>query len=186
MKLFIALAITALASVSASYASEDQSNSGTNITAARAKAQAYANAVRRNPSDLRLRKELARNLLEAGLANRAAQQMQTAVKFGLRSADDFCLLADAYRFSGQVNSAISNYMEAVNIKPDHAHAKAGMALCYMSAGFAKTGERVCQQALTKVSEAEGKRELLATLKSIRDSVNQTQVDQLAANEKRAI
>lgn len=187
MRLMTALAIIA-GSISlwtpAGSAQELGAPSGIEMMAAKERAQKLVIVIRKKPSDLATRRQLVQALLQAGFAERAAVEMQGLVKCGLRSADDFCLLGDAYRFAGKVTSAISNYMEAINISPYHAHAKAGLAICYMSAGHAKTGEKVCKDALATIRDVNGRKELFNTLKTIKDNELQASMERLAAaNQK---
>lgn len=184
MKVLTTLAtlISSISLLTPAYAAQDmQTTSGTEMMAARTRAQKLIIVIKKRPSDLAMRRQLVQALLQAGFAEKAAVEMQGLVKCGLRSADDFCLLGDAYRFAGKVTSAISNYMEAINISPYHAHAKAGLAICYMSAGYAKTGEKVCKDALASIRDINGRKELVNTLRTIHETEQQGDLERLAAN-----
>lgn len=183
MRLMTALAtiISAITIWTPNCAAQDmEAPSAIKMMEAKGRAQKLVLIIRKQPSDLAMRRQLVQALLQAGLAERAANEMQLLVKCGLRSADDFCLLGDAYRYAGKVTSAISNYMEAINISPCHAHAKAGLAICYMSAGHAKTGEKLCEDALALVRDLNGRKELFSTLKTIKETETQEAVNRVAA------
>lgn len=137
------------------------------IFEAKAAAIALSNEVRRDPCDLIARRSLVEALIQMGRSEQAAREMQILVRFGMRAPEDFCLLADAYRYAGKTSSAIQNYQESLNINPLYAHARAGMAICYMHAGFPKTGEKICKEALSMTIDREGRHELKETLKTIR-------------------
>lgn len=137
--------------------------------AARTAVSILSEAIRRDPSDLNLRRCLVESLIECGLAERASREMQQLVRLGMRSAEDFCLLADAYRFAGKISSAVLNYHEALNISPSYAHARAGLALAYSAAGYGRTAEQVCKEGLSRVQDIQGRRELREALKSIREA-----------------
>lgn len=158
--------------------------SGADMTMAKVRVHKLVLVIKNRPSDLSMRRQLVLALLQAGFAERAASEMQLLVKCGLRSADDFCLLGDTYRFSGKLTSAISNYLEAINISPYHSHAKAGLAICYMSAGHAKIGEKVCKDALASIRDFSGRRELVSTLKTIKENEMQATIDHLAAGSQK--
>lgn len=125
--------------------------------------------IRKNPSDLALRRQLVEALLRKGLSVKAAEQMQGLLKAGLRSTEDFCLLADCYRYAGKLSSAVLNYQEALNLAPDNVHAKSGLALCYMLAGNAGVGEKVCKEAMKNAQDTKSRNELSMTLKAIKDA-----------------
>lgn len=182
MKLMTALAIIAssISLCTPCFAQEMNAPSGADMTMAKKRVHKLVLVIKNRPSDLSMRRELVQALLQAGFAERAASEMQLLVKCGLRSADDFCLLGDTYRFSGRLPSAISNYLEAINIAPYHAHAKAGLAICYMSAGHAKIGEKVCKDALASIRDLNGRRELVSALKTIKETETQAALDHLSA------
>jgi tetratricopeptide (TPR) repeat protein len=147
-------------------------NAQMTIIAARKRVQQLSTLVRQSPSNLPVRRALVEALLQSGLANEAANQMQSLVKIGMRTAEDFCLLADAYRSSGQASSAIRNYQEALNIDPTSTTAHKGMALTYLIAGYPHIGEEVCRRALGTISRTAERRTLLNVLSQIRESEEQ--------------
>ena len=142
---------------------------GITVIEAKAEAANLAVLIKRDPSNLKLRRYYCEKLLKAGLSSEAAQQMQAIVALGQRSPEDFCLLADTYRFSGNYCSAILNYQEALGIVPGYAQARAGMALCYMQAGCPKIAKKVCREGLSGTSNLTDRRVLISALKSAQEA-----------------
>lgn len=138
------------------------------IAEAKAEASILERSIRRNPSNLDLRRAYCEQLIKAGLSLDAAKQMQAVVALGQRIPADFTLLADAYRYAGNYQSAIENYQEALGIEPTNAQAKAGMALAYMQAGCPKIAQRVCKEGLANASRPAERRILLAALKNAKE------------------
>ncbi len=164
----LSLSQAALASSLKSPISSD-SNSETNFNLAEARSYARSLAVklRKDPANLDLRKDLVRALINAGHSKAAAQQMHLLIRAGMRSNEDFALLADCCRFSGNFKSAIRYYQESLGITPGYAHARAGMALSYMQAGMFNLAERLCKEAMLACSKKDEKKELAKTLSEIR-------------------
>lgn len=142
---------------------------GTELGQAKKDLQALSAAIRNNPSDLQRRRMLVETFLALGMSRRAADEMEGLVKAGLRKPEDFALLADTYRFSGRLTSAIQNYQEALSISPNFGHARAGMALAYMQAGAKKTAESICKKALLEASDLNAVHELRDAMKTIKEA-----------------
>ena len=160
--------------IQAAQAAADSIKVNAQLNGARVRISKLTKIIRKDPTDLLSRRQYVEALLQLGMANQAASEMQRLVRIGLRSPKDFCLLADAYRFSGRTATAMTNYQEALNINPSFSHAKAGLALCYVAAGAPRVGEKVCRDALAMIRNTEGRKELAATLKSIKDQELQGQ------------
>lgn len=123
-------------------------------------------AIRSNPADLQVRRVYVQALVRAGKVKTATNEMEGLVRAGLRSADDFALLADCYRYGAEFNKAVHYYQESLNLATDDSHAKSGLALTYMLAGQTRTALKVCQEGLTLAKDVNGRRELLQTMANI--------------------
>ncbi|MBX9688102.1 MAG: tetratricopeptide repeat protein [Candidatus Obscuribacterales bacterium] len=125
-------------------------------------------AICANPSDLSLRRCYVETLIKTGQCSAAAKEMQGLVKVGLRSSEDFTLLADAYRYCGELRAALLNYQEALNIAPDFAPAQSGMAFCYMLCGQQNRAEKVCKDAMTQIKDDAGRRLIQRTILTLKE------------------
>lgn len=122
--------------------------------------------IRRNPADLQIRKQYVLELIKVGKAKQASNEMDGLVKAGLRGANDFSLLADCCRFSGDYSKAIRYYQECLGSDATNAHASSGMALSYLLGGQPQLALKVCKQALPQASDEASRRELAKTMATI--------------------
>jgi Flp pilus assembly protein TadD len=124
-------------------------------------------AVRANPSDLGLRRQLVQALINKGLAVKAAEQMRGVLVAGGGTADDYALMGDASRYSGDYQTAVKSYKNALSLAPMSSKAWAGLSLAYGTAGDLATAMQTCQHGLAQISDPAGKGELIAALGSLR-------------------
>lgn len=153
----------------------EQSRESQEFLPAKRRVASLVRVIRKNPTDLLSRRQLVDALIKSGSAKQAALEMQGLIKVGLRSAEDFCLMGEAYKCSGNYPGAITYYQEALNLQPTMCHAKAGLALCYTAAGYPKTGAKVCMEALAVTHAAAERGELARTLQQIKDSGDQKSI-----------
>ena len=160
---FIAAAIFAVIFATPAFATAP------NLAVCANKLQVLEASIRKNPTDLQVRRYYVEVLVSAGRAKSAETEMEGLVRAGLRSANDFALMADVYRYNCEFNKAIHYYQEALNIVSDDAHAKSGLALTYMQAGAPKIAKKLCLEGLTVSKDVNGRRELVKALATIDDA-----------------
>jgi Flp pilus assembly protein TadD len=124
-------------------------------------------AVRANPGDLNLRRQLAQALLSRGLTVKAAEQMQGVIRVAGQNAGDLCLLADAARYSGNLSSAVQSYKQALSLSPMCGKAWVGLSLAYATAGDYQTAFNTCNHGLSQIADLAGRQELTNTMQTIR-------------------
>lgn len=124
--------------------------------------------IRKNPTDLQMRKQYVLELVKVGKARQASAEMDGLIRAGLRNSDDFRLLADCCRFSGEQSKAIRYYQESLSLNAADSHASAGMALSYLLAGQSQIALKVCKDALPHSVETQGRRDLLNAMSKINE------------------
>jgi Flp pilus assembly protein TadD len=124
-------------------------------------------AVRANPSDLGLRRQLVQALINKGLAVKAAEQMRGILVAGGRTADDYAMMGDASRYAGDFTTAVKSYKNALTLAPMSSKAWAGLSLAYGTSGDLATAFQTCQHGLAQISDPTGRGELTAVLGSLR-------------------
>jgi Flp pilus assembly protein TadD len=124
-------------------------------------------AVRAKPGDLGLRRQLVQALLNKGLAVKAAEQMRGILVAGGRSAEDYAMMGDVSRYSGDFATAVKSYKNALTLAPMSSKAWAGLSLTYGTAGDLATAFQTCQHGLAQISDPAGRDELKAALGSLR-------------------
>lgn len=141
-------------------------------------------AVAQKPNDLQTRRCLVEALLKSGAAGRAAREMQQLVGAGLRSPQDFCLLGDAYRYSGHYSSALLNYQEALNVDPSLAGAWSGIAYTYYANGNNTLALKACRQGLARLADPASKATLLKAMETVQQTIpSGTQISSLSLNQQ---
>lgn len=129
---------------------------------------AVMNAVRANPGDLNVRRQMVQLMIRKGMTVRAAAEMKVILQAaGGSNADDLTTLGDAARYSGDYAGAIESYKKVLQVSPMSSKALSGLALSYASAGQVPTAVQICRTGLAQAgSNAAGKQELIATLNSV--------------------
>lgn len=158
MSLGLALSVVALAAVAPAYSQAPQQRSMEAIIA----------AVRANPSDLNLRRELAKAMILRGQTVKAVEQMRAVMNAGSATADDYTTLGDALRYSADYRNAIQAYTNALRMTPMNTQALGGLALAYAQSGNCAQGMSIVRTGLSQTTDSQGRQYLASTMASIQN------------------
>lgn len=132
--------------------------------------------IKKQPSDMEARRNIAEAFLKTGLAVRAEEQMRIVMTYGKRTPEDFVLLGDTQRYAGKYTDAVRSYQEVLGANPSNAKAISGLAYCYMLSGDAGTANKICHSGLKQVNDPAGKKELADAIRVLEK--NRIQTEQL--------
>lgn len=134
--------------------------------------EALVQAVRQNPNDLTLRREMAKAMILKGQTIAAAQQEQMMIKSGNATAEDYATLGDALRYSTNLNGAIQAYTNALRISPMNSQALGGLALAYAQGGQYGRALSIVKTGLAQAPDAQSRQFFASTLATIQNLNNQ--------------
>jgi cytochrome c-type biogenesis protein CcmH/NrfG len=137
-------------------------------TASHASLDSLIRAVRQNPNDLSLRRDMAKAMIANGQTVKAAEQIQLMINAGSNTAEDWTTLGEALRFSAKYPQAIEAYTHSLKINPLSSQALGGMAMAYASAGQYVRALSIVRTGLSQTSDEQGRRYLTSTLASIQN------------------
>jgi cytochrome c-type biogenesis protein CcmH/NrfG len=137
-------------------------------TAPQQSLDALIKAVRQNPSDLALRRDMAKAMIARGQTVRAAEQIQLMINTGAATAEDWMTLGEALRYSAKYPQAIEAYTHCLRLNPMSAEALGGMAMAYAGGGQYVRALSLIRTGLSQTSDAQSRQYLTSTLASIQN------------------
>lgn len=170
MKLALALLISAGVALPA-FAADDYAHRGNELLNRGSFTQAvsmYTAAVRQNPADLELRRQLCSAYIGAGMPNEAIQQLRALSTVGPATARDLNMQADAYNMLGNSKAAMTCYRQALAQDPSNTKATIGLARTLLFAGEQDSAKSLLNSALRTARDPEARRQIMQLLSTLKD------------------
>ena len=170
MKLALALLISTSVALPV-YAAEDYAQRGYSLLNRGSYSQAvtmYAAAIRQNPSDLELRRQLCSAYIGAGMPREAIQQLQALSTISPATARELNMQGEAYNQLGNSRSAIAAYRQALAQDPSNSTATIGLARTLLYTGEQNSAKSVLNAALRTTRDPETRRQIMQMLSTVKD------------------
>ncbi len=123
-------------------------------------------AIRQNPNDLNLRREVASAMIIKGQTVKAAEQLHILINSGSATSADWTNFGEALRYSADFSGAVRAYTYALKLNPVATQALAGLALAHAGAGQYNEAISLCRTGLSQTSDVKSRQYLSATIASV--------------------
>lgn len=125
-------------------------------------------AVKLNPTDLEIRRQLCSAYVGAGMSREAIQQLRVIATVTAPTAEDFNLQAEAYSQLGDSKTAILRFKQALMVEPSNGPARIGLAKILLFAGDYASARAACNDTLRTSRDPVVRKQAIDLLGALKD------------------